>query len=88
MDETPEKPTAAGYFFTIIAVLGGAVLMPTLTVFLITNSPLLLLVLTPVLLVGLARYRRHKRAAYYSQEPVAVSQSSTSSGICDNAPWR
>ena len=88
MDETPEKPTAAGYFFTIIAVLGGAVLMPTFAAFLITNSPLLLLALTPVLLVGLARYRRQKRAAYYSQEPVAVSQSSTSSGICDNAPWR
>ena len=88
MDETPEKPTAAGYFFTIIAVLGGALLMPTLTAFLITNSPLLLLALTPVLLVGLARYRQQKRAAYYSQEPVAVSQSSTSSGICDNAPWR
>ncbi len=88
MDETPEKPTAAGYFFTIIAVLGGAVLMPTFAAFLITNSPLLLLALTPVLLVGLARYRQQKRAAYYSQEPVAVSQSSTSSGICDNAPWR
>jgi hypothetical protein len=88
MDETPEKPTAAGYFFTIIAVLGGALLMPTLTAFLITNSPLLLLALTPVLLIGLARYRQQKRAAYYSQEPVAVSQSSTSSGICDNAPWR
>jgi len=88
MDETPEKPTAAGYFFTIIAVLGGALLMPTLTAFLITNSPLLLLALTPVLLVGLARYRQQKRAAYYSQEPVAVSQSSTSSDICDNAPWR
>jgi hypothetical protein len=88
MDETPEKPTAAGYFFTIIAVLGGALLMPTLTAFLITNSPLLLLALTPILLIGLARYRQQKRAAYYSQEPVAVSQSSTSSGICDNAPWR
>ena len=88
MDETPEKPTAAGYFFTIIAVLGGALLMPTFAVFFTTLGPFLLLVLTPVLLVGLARYRQQKRAAYYSQEPVAVSQSSTSSGICDNAPWR
>lgn len=88
MDETPEKPTAAGYFFTIIAVLGGAVLMPTFAAFLLTISPLVLLALTPTLLIGLARYRQQKRAAYHSQEPVAVSQSSTNSGICDNAPWR
>lgn len=88
MDETPEKPTAAGYFFTIIAVLGGALLMPTLAVFFTTPGPLLLLVLTPALLIGLARYRQQKRPARHSQEPVAVSQSSTSSGICDNAPWR
>ena len=95
MDESPERRTAAGYFITIIAVLGGALLMPSFTVFFTTIGPLLLLVLTPVLLIGYAKYRQQKRllakrsaTARYSQEPVAVSQSSTSSDMCDNAPWR
>ena len=61
----------------------------------ITLAPLLLLLLTPVVLIGSARYRQQKRQLAqqntmpgYSQEPVAVSQSSTSSDICESAPWR
>jgi hypothetical protein len=95
MDETPEKHTATGYFIPIIAILGGAFFMPPFAVFFTTIGPLLLLVLTPALLIGFTKYRQQKRilakrnmALHYSQEPVAVSQSSTSSGICDNAPWR
>lgn len=95
MDETPEQHTAAGYFIAIIAVLGGAFLMPSFAFFFTTIGPLLLLVLTPALLIGYAQYRQQKRllakcsmTAHYSQEPVAVSQSSTSSDMCDNAPWR
>jgi hypothetical protein len=95
MDETPQQHTAAGYFIAIIAVLGGAFLMPSFAVFFTTIGPLLLLVLTPVLLIGYAQYRQQKRlpaerstATRYSQEPEAVSQSSTSSDMCDNAPWR
>ncbi len=95
MDETPEQHTAAGYFIAIVAVLGGALLMPSFTVFFTTIGPLLLFVLTPVLLIGFAQYRQQKRllakrdkTACHSQEPVAVSQSSTSSDMCDNAPWR
>ena len=95
MDETPEKHTAAGYFIAIIAILGGALLMPSFAVFFTTIGPLLLLILTPVLLISYAQYKQQKRllaegsaTALYSQEPVAVSQSSTSSDMCDNAPWR
>ncbi len=95
MDETPERHTAAGYFIAILAVLGGALLMPSYAVFFTTIGPLLLLILTPVLLIGYAQYKQQKRllakgcaTAGYSQEPVAVSQSSTSSDMCDNAPWR
>jgi hypothetical protein len=95
MDETQEKQTAAEYFIAIIAVLGGALLMPSFAVFFTTIGPLLLLILTPVLLIGYAQHRQQKRllakesmTALYSQEPVAVSQSSTSSDMCDNAPWR
>ena len=95
MDETPEKHTAAGYFIAIIAVLGGALLMPSFAVFFSTIGPLVLLVLTPVLLIGYTQHKQQKRllakqdlTADYSQEPVAVSQSSTSSDMCDKAPWR
>lgn len=95
MNETPERHTAKGYFFTIIAVLGGALFMPSFPAFFTTIGPLLLLVLTPMFLIGLVQYRQQNRlpakqgmATGYSQEPVAVSQSSTSSDICDNAPWR
>jgi hypothetical protein len=95
MDETPEQRTAIGYFIAIIAVLGGAFLMPSFEVFFTTIGPLLLLVLTPVLLIGYAQYRQQRRllakrgaTLSYSQEPVAVNQSSTSSDICDSAPWR
>ncbi len=95
MDESPEQRTAAGYFITIIAVLGGALLMPSFTVFFSIIGPLLLLVLTPVLLIGYAQYRQQQpplakqnTTTRYSQEPVAVSQSSTSSDMCDKAPWR
>jgi len=95
MDETPERHSAVGYFIAIIAVLGGALLMPSFEVFFTTIGPLLLLVLTPVLLIGYGQYRQQRRppakrdtTLSYSQEPEAVSQSSTSSDICDNAPWR
>jgi len=95
MDEAQEKHTAAGYFIAVIAVLGGMLLMPSFAVFFTTIGPLLLLVLTPVLLIGYAKHKQQKRllakgsmTAGYSQEPVAVSQSSTSSDMCDNAPWR
>ena len=95
MDETSQQRTAAGYFIAIICVLGGAFLMPSFAGFFTTIGPLLLLVLTPVLLIGYAQYRQQKcllakesTTALYSQEPVAVSQSSTSSDMCDNAPWR
>lgn len=95
MDETPEKRTSAGYFIPIIAVLGGAFLMPSFAVYFITMSPLLLLILTPCVLIGYAKHKQQKRALagrneilHYSQEPVAVSQSSTSSDMCESAPWR
>jgi hypothetical protein len=94
-DETPKQYGAADYFIAIIAVLGGAVLMPPFAIFFSTIGPLLLLVLTPVLLIGYAKYKQQKKQAAqqnatptYSQEPVEVSQSSTSSDMCDSAPWR
>ncbi|GAC1565363.1 MAG: hypothetical protein NVS3B14_02820 [Ktedonobacteraceae bacterium] len=79
MGESPERHTAAGYFITIIAVLGGAFLITSLPAFFITIAPLLLLLSTPVLLIGFVQYRQRRRS--YSQEPVAVSQSSTSSDM-------
>ena len=94
-DEAPERGTAAGYFIPIIAVLGGAFLIASFPVFFTTIAPLVLLILTPVLLIGSAKYREQKhllakRSATtgHSQEPVVVSQSSTSSDMCDRAPWR
>lgn len=42
-DETPAKSTPAGYFFAIIAVLGGTLLMPPFSfVFTMTGALLLL----------------------------------------------
>jgi len=79
MDETPEKRSAAGYFFTIFAVLGGALLISSYTVFFLAITPLLLLTMTPVFLISYAQYRQHMCG--HSQEPVAVNQSSTSSGM-------
>lgn len=94
-NESSDHRSAAGYFIPIIAVLGGALLMPTFAVYFLTLAPLLLLVLTPVLLIGSAQYRQQKKQLAkqnatpdYSQEPVAVSQSSTSSDMCESAPWR
>ena len=95
MNETPEKRTVTGYFFIILTVLGGAFFMPSFAVFFTTIGPILLLVLTPVVLIGYAQHRQQKRllaqsgmTIYHSQEPVAVSQSSTSSDMCESAPWR
>jgi multisubunit Na+/H+ antiporter MnhG subunit len=94
-DETPERGTTTGYFITIFAVLGGAFLIASSPVFFTTIAPLVLLILTPVLLIGSAKYRERKRLLAkrsatidHSQEPVVVSQSSTSSDICESAPWR
>jgi len=56
MEDTPESRNAASYFFPIIAVIGGSLLMPPFTVFFTTIGPLALLVLTPVLLIGYMRY--------------------------------
>jgi len=56
MEDTPESRNAASYFFPIIAVIGGSLLMPPFTVFFTTIGPLALLVLTPVLLIGYTRY--------------------------------
>jgi hypothetical protein len=60
MDDTPEKRTAAGYFFPIFAVIGVSILMPPFTVFFTTIGPLVLLVLTPALLIGYTRYKQHR----------------------------
>ena len=94
-NESSEQRSAVEYFITIIAVLGGAFLLSAYTVYFFALAPLLLLVLTPVALIGSARYRQQKRqlaqrnmTAGYSQEPVAVSQSSTTSDMCESAPWR
>lgn len=94
-DESQDQHSAAGYFIPIIAVLGGALLMSSFSVYFLTLAPLFLLLLTPVLLIGSARYRQQKKqlarqnaTPYYSQEPVVVSQSSTSSDMCESAPWR
>lgn len=95
MDEFPRQRNAAEYFISIIAVLGGALLIMNFSPYFFTLAPLLLLLLTPVILIGSARYRQQKRqlaqrnmTAGYSQEPVAVSQSSTTSDMCESAPWR
>ena len=95
MDESLGQHSAADYLIAIIAVLGSAVLMPTFAPYFFTLAPFILLVLTPVVLIGSARYRQQKRQMAqqnttpgYSQEPVAVSQSSTSSDMCESAPWR
>jgi len=95
MDNSSEQHSAADYFIAIIAVLGGAFLISTCTIYFFTLAPLLLLALTPLVLIGSARYRQQKRllvrrsaTACYSQEPVALSQSSTSSDMCESAPWR
>ena len=86
---------AAEYFIAIIAVLGGALLLSAFAPYFFTLAPFLLPVLTPVVLIGSAQYRQQKRQLAqqsttpdYSQEPVAVSQSSTSSDMCESAPWR
>lgn len=94
-NERSERYSAADYFIAIIAVLGGASLMTAFTSYFFALAPLLLLLLTPVVLVGSARHRQQRRQLAqqntiqrYSQEPVAVSQSSTSSDMCESAPWR
>ena len=94
-NESSEQRSAAEYFIVIIAVLGGALLLSAWTVYFFALAPLLLLALTPGVLIGSARYRQQKRQRAkqnaipnYSQEPVAVSQSSTSSDMCESAPWR
>jgi sorbitol-specific phosphotransferase system component IIC len=94
-DEFSRQYGAADYFIAIIAVLGGASLMAAFTSYFFALAPLILLLMTPVVLVGSARYRRQRRQLAqqhtiqrYSQEPVAVSQSSTSSDMCESAPWR
>ncbi|TMD57115.1 MAG: hypothetical protein E6I93_03545 [Chloroflexi bacterium] len=61
MEDTPESRNAASYFFPIIAVIGGSLLMPPFTVFFTTIGPLALLVLTPVLLIGYTRYKQSRR---------------------------
>ena len=61
MDDAPESRTAAGYFFPIIAVIGGSLLMPPFTVFFTTIGPLVLLVLTPAMLIGYTRYKQQRR---------------------------
>ncbi len=92
---TSEHYGAADYFIAIIAVLGGAWLMMTFMSSFIAFAPFLLLLLTPVILIGSARYRQQRKhlarqntTLNYSQESVLVNQSSTSSDMCESAPWR
>jgi Flp pilus assembly protein TadB len=94
-NERSEQHNAADYFVAIIAVLGGAWLMMAFMSSFIALAPLLLLLLTPVVLIGSARYRQQRKhlaqqntMLNYSQEPVLVSQSRTSSDMCESAPWR
>lgn len=94
-DECLRQHGVVEYFIAIIAVLGGALLMSAFASYFFMFAPFLLLLLTPILLIGSARYRQQKRdlaqqnaTLSYSQEPVAVSQSSTSSDMCESAPWR
>jgi hypothetical protein len=89
--EANEQRSAADYFIAIIAVLGGALLISIFSPYFVLLAPFLLLLLTPVMLISAARSRQQKHLRddiYYSQEPVAVSQSSTSSDMCESAPWR
>ena len=60
MGDAPENRTAAGYFFPIIAVIGGSLLMPSFTVFFTTIGPIVLLVLTPAMLIGYARFKQRR----------------------------
>lgn len=90
-NQSSEHYSAADYFIAIIAVLGGASLIAAFATYFVTLAPLLLLLLTPIVLIGSSRYRQQKYLRddlSYSQEPVAVSQSSTSSDMCESAPWR
>ena len=60
-NESSEQHSAADYFIAIIAVPGGALLMMAFAPYFIPLAPLLLLLLTPVVLIGAARYRQQKR---------------------------
>lgn len=68
MNEPPETRALAGYFIPVVAVLGGALLMPPFPIFFTTIGPLLLLVLTPVLLIEMVRYREARRIQARRQE--------------------
>lgn len=74
-----DNPTAVSYFISIFAVIGGALLIPSL--------PICIMIIGPLLLLSVLAYAllKRKRRSSYSQAPVAVSQSRTVSGICETA---
>ncbi len=57
-----EAHTPAGYFITIAAVLGGALLMPSFPVFIIVVSPLLLLGILAYALLRTKQSKARKHA--------------------------
>jgi hypothetical protein len=81
VDETSSKGTPAGYFIAIIAVLGGTLLIPPFSFVFTIIGALLLLALILLLII-------YKTRSFYSQDPVAVNQSSMTSGMCDTWPCR
>jgi hypothetical protein len=81
VDETSSRGTPAGYFIAIIAVLGGTLLIPPLSFVFTIIGALLLLALILLLII-------YKTRSFYSQDPVAVNQSSMTSGMCDTWPCR
>ncbi|HEV7235608.1 MAG TPA: hypothetical protein VGN15_05465 [Ktedonobacteraceae bacterium] len=57
-----EAHTPAGYFIAIVAVLGGALLMPSFPVFIIVVGPLLLLGILAYALLRTQQSRTRKHA--------------------------
>src|SRR5258706_5247487 len=81
VDETSSRGTPAGYFIAIIAVLGGTLLISPFSFVFTIIGALLLLALILLLII-------YKTRSFYSQDPVAVNQSSMTSGMCDTCPCR
>lgn len=96
VDETSSRGTPAGYFIAIIAVLGGTLLISPFSFVFTIIGALLLLALILLLIIYRKRARKprlfrgecQKTRSFYSQDPVAVNQSSMTSGMCDTWPCR
>ena len=86
--DTNAARSVAGYIIPIVAVLGATLLMPPFPILLLILAALALLGLIVLVLVVVIQHikPRQQNVSYFSsQEPEAVSQSSTVSGIAERA---